>query len=383
MREGVFDWLGWIKKTVMLPEVQVHTERCPAVRSPSFFCSRCLDVCPRNAIRLEGQHLEVNEANCDGCGLCEAACPNGVFATIALSEEWIVSECRREAEQGKVAIRCNQAKSKGKTRGVVEVSCLGRLAWEIIAGLAIGGVEADYLCGDCQLCVMKEGGALWRTNQATARTVLRTLGWERDTCRAVPQEGSSLIEGYVADGLKISRRGLLSGAFKLTLASVSGNKDEDRQPGESRGPTKRRRWFLRVLKDRLAASGSAFPAERSFPWPTLHENGPCFFCGACATLCPVGALEFDRKTLRFLTSFCTQCGLCQTVCPYKSLEFSQQTPVSDFLTVVAKTLAVANRNTCSWCGVEFDASGNPAKCGSCTLLESMGLLVNRNKSEPS
>jgi ferredoxin len=372
--KGVLEWVDWIKKAASLAaDVEVQPERCPAVRSPFFSCSRCLDVCSGKALRLEGQQLTINESDCNGCGLCEAACPNGVYTTVIRSEAWILSECvRQTGKYGRATVRCTGAGDQTGTQGTVKVSCLGRLAWEIVAGLAIGGVRVEYLCGDCQGCVMKEGGALWINNRAIAKSVLQAFGRATDAGPAIPEMRCSFspyVEGYGAEGSKISRRGLLSGAFKLTLSSVSGG--EESKPDASRGPTRRRRWFLRVLKDCLAASGEVFNPGSYFPWPTLVESAPCFFCGACATLCPVGALEFDGKTLRYLPSFCTQCGLCRTVCPYKSLELAQRTPVSDFL--LSKTLATADRHTCKWCGVQFSASGNPAQCGGCTILEAKGL----------
>ena len=38
-------------------------------------CQACLDVCPTQAISLDGQLAQVSQADCIGCGLCANACP--------------------------------------------------------------------------------------------------------------------------------------------------------------------------------------------------------------------------------------------------------------------------------------------------------------------
>ncbi|MFH1485566.1 MAG: 4Fe-4S binding protein [Chloroflexota bacterium] len=48
----------------------------------------------------------------------------------------------------------------------------------------------------------------------------------------------------------------------------------------------------------------------------------CTHCGACVTLCPVGAFHVDPSTRRvdFLESKCIACGLCIKACPVRAME---------------------------------------------------------------
>jgi len=48
----------------------------------------------------------------------------------------------------------------------------------------------------------------------------------------------------------------------------------------------------------------------------------CTHCGACVTMCPVGALVVNPQTKRvdFLDSKCIACGLCIKPCPVRAME---------------------------------------------------------------
>ena len=48
----------------------------------------------------------------------------------------------------------------------------------------------------------------------------------------------------------------------------------------------------------------------------------CTSCGACVTVCPVGAFEVDPKTriVSFHNEKCIACGLCIPACPPRAME---------------------------------------------------------------
>jgi len=43
-------------------------------------CGLCIEACPLEAIRLEGQTAVVDPERCTGCGICVDECPNGAAA---------------------------------------------------------------------------------------------------------------------------------------------------------------------------------------------------------------------------------------------------------------------------------------------------------------
>ncbi len=42
-------------------------------------CGDCVEVCPREAIRLVGSSAKIDRARCDNCGLCLDVCPSGAI----------------------------------------------------------------------------------------------------------------------------------------------------------------------------------------------------------------------------------------------------------------------------------------------------------------
>src|SRR5690606_29963634 len=49
-------------------------------------CTRCMEICPAQAITVDGPTLSVDLDQCPGCGLCLHACPAEVFETKRWSE---------------------------------------------------------------------------------------------------------------------------------------------------------------------------------------------------------------------------------------------------------------------------------------------------------
>lgn len=55
-----------------------------------------------------------------------------------------------------------------------------------------------------------------------------------------------------------------------------------------------------------------------------RDESRCYQCGACAGICPVGALYIRRPEMAviFDPDKCTGCGLCVTGCPVRAMEVS-------------------------------------------------------------
>jgi len=51
------------------------------------------------------------------------------------------------------------------------------------------------------------------------------------------------------------------------------------------------------------------------------SNERCTGCGACLAICPVKAIEGEKKKVHvILQSVCTQCGACQQICPVDAID---------------------------------------------------------------
>jgi len=45
----------------------------------------------------------------------------------------------------------------------------------------------------------------------------------------------------------------------------------------------------------------------------------CGYCGACVSVCPVGALELVETWIE-VDDTCTECKICATICPVSAFE---------------------------------------------------------------
>jgi ferredoxin len=54
----------------------------------------------------------------------------------------------------------------------------------------------------------------------------------------------------------------------------------------------------------------------------IQNETRCTSCGACITVCPAGAFEFEPVTMqvRFTNAKCVACGLCIKSCPPRAME---------------------------------------------------------------
>ena len=54
----------------------------------------------------------------------------------------------------------------------------------------------------------------------------------------------------------------------------------------------------------------------------IRNEERCTHCGACITICPTGAFEFEPSTKRvmFDDEKCLACGLCIKACPPRAME---------------------------------------------------------------
>ena len=56
----------------------------------------------------------------------------------------------------------------------------------------------------------------------------------------------------------------------------------------------------------------------------VRDDERCTHCGACLTVCPVGAFELDSQTreVRFYKDKCIACELCVKACPPRAMKIT-------------------------------------------------------------
>jgi ferredoxin len=293
---------------------QVNSDLCAHSTSGNIGCTRCLDVCPADAIasvkgRIESR-IEIDPYLCQGVGSCTSACPTGAI-------EFRLPETRRQQDTlsawlaayreagGQVPVLrfvTHESQDAERAAGVVraghvidapleELGAAGHDQW--LTALAAGAAEVRIQLHPGMPARLS---AFLTAQVAQAHALLAALG--HDPARV------SLID--IADG---AARDALPVGTPLTDAPL--NLPE---------PEKRAR-LNRVLA-RLAELGKPVDARAAVPAGAAYgaiqvDSDACTLCHACVSNCPTPALKSGGKTpaLSFLEADCVQCGLCEQACP--------------------------------------------------------------------
>ncbi|WP_372373337.1 4Fe-4S binding protein [Vreelandella venusta] len=297
---------------------QVNSDLCAHSASGNVGCTRCLDVCPADAIssiqgRIESR-IEIDPFLCQGVGSCTSACPTGAI-------EFRLPETRRQ--QDTLATWLAAYREAGGQAPVMRFVTHDFLDAERQAGAVTPGhlldvplEELGAAGHDQWLTALANGAAevriqlhdgmpprltMFITHQvAQARGLLEALGHDAARIKLLPPE--SAVE-----------RDALPTLTPLTDAALTFT-----------DPHKRAR-FNQVLAT-LAALGTPSNDRHSMPDGAAYggiqvDREACTLCHACVSNCPTPALKAggDTPALSFLESDCVQCGLCEQACPESAI----------------------------------------------------------------
>ena len=258
--------------------VTVDHSRCVRHRCKRNECSKCLEICPVDAIAWEERGLHVSSNDCTQCLRCLSVCPTAALASPELSLLQVFSDLARHPNS---VLGCNHYPDI-KTHA--QLSCLGFLAHsELMLLLALvfqNGVQINLTC--CEDCPNGHilNSVYGAHNQVT--TLLPghkvALVRERDQLRYKPPA--------------LSRRELFS-FFRMNSARTAMTMVERLQVSSrlhsygSKQVPQVRTMLLKAMK--------TFPeiqrrvAEQSFGQVSFTSS--CTACGGCVGVCPTGAIE--------------------------------------------------------------------------------------------
>ncbi|XQU08361.1 4Fe-4S binding protein [Halomonas sp. LY9] len=277
-------------------------------------CTRCLDVCPADAIssiqgRIESR-IEIDPFLCQGVGSCTSACPTGAI-------EFRLPETRRQ--QDTLAAWLNAYREAGGDVPVLRFITHDSLEAERKAGDVTPGHVID--------APLEELGAAghdqWLTALANGASEVR-IQLHDD----MPPRLSAFLEHQIAQAHALLTA-LGHDTARIKLLPVGANSERDALPSltpltESSlsftEPNKRVR--LNQVLARLAELGVPSGERHAMPAGAAYggikvDSAACTLCHACVSNCPTPALKSggDTPALSFLEADCVQCGLCEQACP--------------------------------------------------------------------
>lgn len=310
--------VGEFEKSVYF---NLNTSVCAHSRAKKVGCTRCLDVCPTEAIFSAGDSIQIDSNICAGCGTCAAVCPTSAidmnespfeavtqaFALMAKTYRELSGESPRllihTVEKGYKQIAEHARHSEGLADDLIPfaIEHTDRIGHaEMLAALGAGFSEVLVL-SDC----------------------------EADTAAIMPQLEltQAMLEGAQTEANRVR---------VIDTSSLSAPTTFEKPACEPVLLLGGRRDITRVTLAAITtfAGGSteqAIALPKGAPYGAIEINSDkCTLCLACVSLCPTGALgdHPDRPEVQFTENACVQCGVCENTCPETAISLIPQIELS-------------------------------------------------------
>lgn len=292
----------------------IDPTRCAHAASGHTGCTRCLDVCPADAIASQpgriDAHIEIDPYRCHGVGSCSSACPTGAIEfRLPPSHRqqdtllaWLAAY--RQAGGETPVVRFLQAEdtlaqddSPGHLIDVPleELGAAGHDQW--LTALAGGAAEVRLQYH----AAMPERLTRFLEEQlAQARALLHALGHAPARIRPIAPDDRETRDALPAHP-----------PLKTPLTALSGTDKRDRL-----------NQVIVRLSEQGQTDGHRHPVTASAAYGGLRvDTQACTLCMACVATCPTPALGagIDSPQLTFREADCVQCGLCSATCPEQAI----------------------------------------------------------------
>ncbi|MBF8221593.1 4Fe-4S dicluster domain-containing protein [Halomonas sp. 328] len=303
------DWAALVGEFDKPRYFEIDADLCAHDAQGKRGCSRCLEVCPADAIASQpgriAARVEIDPFRCHGVGSCTSACPTGAIR-YRLPEEhqlqqtlagWL--EHYRQTGGRDPVVRFATAADLAEENVVAgqlidlpleELGSAGHEQW--LAALAFGAAEVRIQYP----AEMPERLRAFLNNElALAHGLLAALELPPERIRAID-----------ADPAARDAPPRLPALEPLTAAPEASSKRER----------------LNLVLDHLAALGGGDDRRHALPHGAAYggirvDNQGCTLCLACVSACPTPALAAgqEQPALSLREADCVQCGLCEATCP--------------------------------------------------------------------
>ena len=285
-------------------DLNVDASRCLKMRFCDSSCRRCIDICPHNAVSVDGE-LIIDPEKCHGCLLCTSVCPVG-----ALEQNGDSHTCLTKLSKVPEPI-LGCVRTKECSNGTV--ACLGGLSEEHLVTLyhtLAGRLTLNItLCNDC--CNHSIIAQLRQRLDA-----LSTARLSYSNCRI---EISDSAHNMNYQDESVDRRSFFKSFRNSLFQSAAVILSTSNEPSERRTEYAGKR--VPIKRELLNRTRKILPQDlvvqiqKHFD-SCISFDDNCTKCQACVAICPTGALktELAEESPIFDQLICTGCGLCREFC---------------------------------------------------------------------
>ena len=295
--------------------VRFEEAKCAHSRASRSGCSRCLDICPTNAISSNGDSVAIDPYICAGCGSCSAVCPSGAANyddppfTFNLQRitnlRSVFKKYDRQVEPRIIFV--------DKDFGMELITLSARFGRGLPADLIPFDIPNIELISHAEILAALASGFSEVMILTKEVPTFSSLKLQINICMSIlahcgpeSQNRLRLIETMDIE------------TFENEIYSKSHSK-KIVEPVLLLGE---KREITRTAVKAMIPSEDAIELPETSPYGEILVNtDKCTLCLACVSLCPTNALEdnADRPELNFTETACIQCGICSSTCPEQAI----------------------------------------------------------------
>ncbi|WP_048307328.1 4Fe-4S binding protein [Halomonas sp. PR-M31] len=319
-------------------------------------CTRCLDVCPADAIKSVTRRIEswieIDPYLCHGAGSCTSACPTGAIQYLLPQPQRqldfvhrLLGAYRQAGGAAPVVRFCDQAWLEGESTTAAphvldvpleELGAAGLEHW--LAALADGAAEVRI-----------------QHHAGLPQSLSRLIHDQLDQAHALL---SAL--GHDPQRILIINETLTARDAPARLNCLMAREEPDLATNK--------RDRLNAVIDHLGSHGQPSIGRESVPvgapFGTINvDESACTLCMACVAVCPTPALRGGddySPQLGFREADCVQCGLCDNACPENAITLTPGFLGDLELRNTARVCKEEDAFACISCGKPFATSSTIA-----------------------
>lgn len=346
--------------------------RCVRANDRLSPCDRCVRTCPVGALQIDSP-IALNEKKCVNCGTCLHECPVGAFSGDDGTDPLLQFLLQFPSNQI-IELACLQHPEPelgpSSIANVIQTDrCLAALGPSIYAWLMARGMSQVIVRLDaCAECEIGKSSATMQANLVSLGNLFNTENAQRIQVIETSDPNWKEREVMAIKDVPLSRRELLRRMTQDAPKSAARALATEAVDPKTKAPPRERKRLLEALT--RASSLNREQSVQNLGAIHLAVNEKCSACGACARVCPTGALQFtttEQKEYRLdlKVGACTDCSICLDVCEPAALSRDRAPSAAEFIAAEPIVLSAGGLKECVRCGARFAAQIPGDLCSIC------------------